>query len=366
MRIPDGILVPAAGYRALTAAELLPDTPALLGLDPHGGSVFLSRFDRNGELTGTIVGASYGAAEPGTSLGIIETSTGTDFVALEHPSPGESNAPPRTAAVVINEVHYHPIGADGIEFVELHNPGVEAVDIGGWRLTGVGGPDSGGFVLPANTIATARGFVLLVPVSAEAFAATVAPPLDGAVVVVGPYSGALDNSGERLRLARPLGGVEGVFVEVDTVVFDDRPPWPTAADGGGPSLERIRARDYGNDVANWVASAEPGGSPGRPNSVSPPPGNQRPGDVNQDRVLDISDPIGMLEFLFLGTRKLPCEGGNREGEGNLTLIDANGSGQADISDVVHVLRFLFVGGPPHILGRACVEIPDCPEACVDP
>jgi len=39
-------------------------------------------------------------------------------------------------------------------------------------------------------------------------------------------------------------------------------PWPTQADGQGPSLSRIDPYAYGNDPANWHASAP---SPGRPN-----------------------------------------------------------------------------------------------------
>src|SRR3989442_6612585 len=44
-----------------------------------------------------------------------------------------------------------------------------------------------------------------------------------------------------------------------------RSPWPTNADGFGPSLERLNASAYGNDPVNWRAS--PGAaSPGLDNS----------------------------------------------------------------------------------------------------
>jgi hypothetical protein len=38
--------------------------------------------------------------------------------------------------------------------------------------------------------------------------------------------------------------------------------WPTEADGGGLSLSRNVATEYGNDVINWKAGAA---SPGRKN-----------------------------------------------------------------------------------------------------
>ncbi|MBN1672621.1 MAG: fibronectin type III domain-containing protein, partial [Kiritimatiellae bacterium] len=53
---------------------------------------------------------------------------------------------------------------------------------------------------------------------------------------------------------------------VDRVQYNDNSPWPEGADGDGPSLERIAAALYGNDTANWAASAEAGGTPGLPNS----------------------------------------------------------------------------------------------------
>lgn len=58
------------------------------------------------------------------------------------------------------------------------------------------------------------------------------------------------------------------------------------------------------------------------------------GDWNQSGVLDISDGIGILGFLFLGSR-LHC----------LDLGDANDDGKVDVSDAVFLLVYLFAGGP---------------------
>lgn len=56
----------------------------------------------------------------------------------------------------------------------------------------------------------------------------------------------------------------GVFyVAVDEVRYNDRAPWPPAADGSGPSLQRRVTTLYGNDPNNWDAA---GSSPGQANN----------------------------------------------------------------------------------------------------
>jgi len=86
--------------------------------------------------------------------------------------------------------------------------------------------------------------------------------------IVGPYSGQLANAGESLELWRPdapqaaphpdAGFVPQLLVE--RINYSDLSPWPTNADGFGPSLQRIVAGNYGNDPVNWRASAPTAGS----------------------------------------------------------------------------------------------------------
>jgi len=45
------------------------------------------------------------------------------------------------------------------------------------------------------------------------------------------------------------------YILVDRVNFNDKVPWPTGADGGGYSLQRIVAERYGNEPTNWTAAA---------------------------------------------------------------------------------------------------------------
>ena len=60
----------------------------------------------------------------------------------------------------------------------------------------------------------------------------------------------------------------------------------------------------------------------------------RRGDVNSDSLVDISDAIGTLSYLFQGTAMV-C----------LDAIDANDDGAIDVSDAIYSLGFIFAGGP---------------------
>src|SRR5512136_1526038 len=39
------------------------------------------------------------------------------------------------AGVVLTEIMYHSPRGDAVEFVEIHNPGAETIDISGWAFT---------------------------------------------------------------------------------------------------------------------------------------------------------------------------------------------------------------------------------------
>ncbi len=92
-------------------------------------------------------------------------------------------------------------------------------------------------------------------------------------------------------------------------------------------------------------------------------GGQIPGDCNQDGNRDISDPICYFQFLFLGApNELPC-GADVDAPGNVSLLDWNGDQLVDISDGISMLLYLFVGGNDHVLGKDCVRIVGCPQIC---
>jgi hypothetical protein len=58
------------------------------------------------------------------------------------------------------------------------------------------------------------------------------------------------------------------------------------------------------------------------------------GDANGDDVVDVSDPLFTLFYLFQG-----------KSAGCLDALDANDDGDVGVTDVIYVLQFLFRDGP---------------------
>jgi hypothetical protein len=96
-------------------------------------------------------------------------------------------------------------------------------------------------------------------------------------------------------------------------------------------------------------------------------GLQSPGDCNQDGKLDISDATCTLGVLFLGVpESFPCGGGATDDPANEALLDWQPDLVIDLSDAVAALTYLFSGGPAHALALeedACVRIAGCQSRC---
>lgn len=60
----------------------------------------------------------------------------------------------------------------------------------------------------------------------------------------------------------------------------------------------------------------------------------RRGDTNSDKVVDLSDGIFTLNFLFLGGESPECA----------DALDTDESGALDISDGIFLFNYLFLGG----------------------
>jgi hypothetical protein len=179
--------------------------------------------------------------------------TGFDYLLLADPSAGS----PALAALRITEVHYNP-AAGGVEFIELRNEGSQPLNLSGISF-GVGQPFSmGGIPEMAYQFGAevlAPGEFLVIPENTARFRT-----LYGNGIRLAPQwaSGGLANGGEQILLLDAAGNV------IHDFVYDDAPPWPVAADGSGPSMEVVDVNGRYGDGANWRASAESGGNPGRP------------------------------------------------------------------------------------------------------
>ncbi|MBN1673844.1 MAG: lamin tail domain-containing protein [Kiritimatiellae bacterium] len=277
-RIPLGTSIDAGGYRVFYE-DLDFGTNALgpvdgFALSSHGDEVYLTRWDANDNLQYRAE-ARFGGAANGVAFARHVKSDGrADFVAQSTPATlGGANAPPLTGPVVINEIMYHPTDPSDAtrEFIELVNVSGGPVALydpaapgNGWRIDA-----AVEYVFPAGTTLAAGEYVLVVPTNEAAFRAA-CPAVPAGVRVFGPYAGRLGNGGESVKVWRPdAPDAEGTpWILVDRVNYNDNSPWPESADGDGPSLERQDQNAYGNDPANWTASVNAGGTPGRPNSGS--------------------------------------------------------------------------------------------------
>ena len=364
-QFPAGSVISPQGYLVVAGG-------GDLQLSANGGEVYLSSAVEPAEW---MTGVGYGSVEAGRSSGTWVHSTGRDFTVLGSVTLGRENSLPRVGQVVINEIHYHPPEAPqadpAMEFVELFNRGTSDQALHdsllgvGWRLNGLRDPaDENDFTFPPGAAIPARGYLLVVSGDPGLFRKD--HDIPAAVIVVGPFGGGIANDGERLSLWKP-GPEAGVEILFDHVRFNDRSPWPEAADGAGASLERISTSTYGNEVNNWDASGVAGGTPGLVNTVAiedEPGGWQIPGDITQDGRFDLTDAIALLGYLFQGSpARLPCGDGTSKDPANIVLLDDNGDGGVNLSDAVHILIYLFSGGPPPVLGSDCVQVTGCPQVC---
>ena len=159
------------------------------------------------------------------------------------------------SAVVFNEIMYHPLTNEPtMEWVELHNQHAVDIDLSGWRLDG--GID---FDFAAGTVLRGGSYLVVASSPAALMAAT------GVTNLVGPFRNRLANAGDTLRLRNNDSRI------IDEITFASEGDWPVAPDGAGPSLARRRANVRGADAANWLASAQVGGTPGAENFPIRPP-----------------------------------------------------------------------------------------------
>ncbi len=181
-------------------------------------------------------------------------------------------------SIVISEIMYHPGHVPNTpenlrqEWIELFNPGTQAVDLTGWRFS-----DGVEFVFPTASVGAGKYLVVAADVS------TFKAKYPSVTNVVGGWTGWLSNSGEKLELVDDAGEV------ADSVKYADEGEWAVrelgpaesgndgtrhrgwqwsdAHDGGGKSLELLNPALPNEFGQNWGASLVDGGTPGGPSIV---------------------------------------------------------------------------------------------------
>ena len=217
-------------------------------------------------MTGYSHGFEFGPSDTGVSFGRYLDSQGLEIIAAsESVTLGTENSPPLIGPVVINEILYNQ-GDNGIEFVEIINLGSAPVPLfdpdypsNTWKIDGIN------FDFPTGVTIHPRQSILITNVEPTIFQG--AYRSYHGVPVIGPFSGGLNNSGERISLEKPGppevdgGGEEFVpYIVVDTVPYESQAPWPVA--DAGSSIEKSARGDFGQEPNNWQVSQTRGGSPG--------------------------------------------------------------------------------------------------------
>ncbi|MBI3867855.1 MAG: lamin tail domain-containing protein [Verrucomicrobia bacterium] len=287
-RIPQGTTLLPNGYWVLP--ELLFNAvgdPSGFALDPlRGGHLYLSTGDAAGNLTGRRNSIRYTPSEVEVSQGRVATSSGVDFWAQNHNTPGAANSGPKVGPVVVGEIQYDPENVlsdpSGFEFVELINTSAGAVRLYDPAHPGHTWSLRGGvqFDFPSGVTLQSAERVLVVPfdpdTNAPAMAAFVnAYTLPQGTRIWGPYSGHLGNSGDTVDCVKP--GVpdfppgSGLSITpailVDRVRYGADAPWPSHALAGGRSLQRLNPLAYGDEPLNWRFAPVSPGAPASDNAA---------------------------------------------------------------------------------------------------
>ena len=159
-----------------------------------------------------------------------------------------------TDSLVINEINYNSANNfDPGDWVEFYNPHEHELNITNWVFKDEN--DDHSYIFPEGTVIEPNGYLVLCRDTAA---------FHGLFTEIENYLGDMDfglsGNGELIRLYDSTG------LLIDTVLYDDKAPWPTGPDGNGPTLELINPQ-YDNALPESWAASENHGTPGKINSM---------------------------------------------------------------------------------------------------
>ena len=153
--------------------------------------------------------------------------------------------------LVVTEVMYHPVvESDELEFIELYNNRAVFEDITGYEFT-----NGINYLFDTETIIGPKEYLIVAQNPAALEAAY------GISDVKGPFTGRLNNDGERIELNNANGEI------IISLRYNDEMPWPVSPDGAGHSLILTKKAGDPEEPSTWSASTYIGGTPGRPDEV---------------------------------------------------------------------------------------------------
>jgi len=173
--------------------------------------------------------------------------------------------------IVINEINYNSHeNYDTGDWIELFNWGKTTINLTNWEVKDDN--DENRFVIPSGTTIEPNQFIIIANNSEK-----LTNHFSQLSSLYGPMDFGLSGDGDAVRLYDSRGSI------IDSVMYDDKSPWPTEADGDGPTLELSHP-----SLQNWMASAwgastgygTPGEMNSNFNSLSIDKENSIPGKIN--------------------------------------------------------------------------------------
>lgn len=266
--IPSGTTINAGAWVAFDEDDFHPGRSTTgFGLDKAGEQVVLSHRPGGGlnrvveciDFKGQANGASWGRYPDGD----------TYFQTL-NPTSGNTNQLVGDS-IQITELMYNPPAISGVqadellEYIRLTNNSASTIALedlvessGTWRLDGaVEYSFASGVTMAAGEDVWMVPFdPTLAPIKKDFFC-TFYGLNPVSTRLIGPYSGDLSNSVERVTLERPQASDTIVAEDISWIIVDeatwmDESPWPTDADGTGLGIHRIGPN--GNDPESWTTN----------------------------------------------------------------------------------------------------------------
>ena len=196
---------------------------------------------------------------------VVDVIFSTDQRPGNNTGRSELVVPGSPGTILINEILFAPLSGEP-EYVELCNPGSNAVNVAGWKVNDRRASDGSGNVtgLPGGSrFIPPGGFAVIASDSGIFRWFPETKLLDLRLIIVPhPKLISLNNDGDDVVLRDAMGNL------IDSVSYD--PSWhnPSVFDRSGRSLERVLAGGVSNNASNWTTCVRPeGGTPGRGNSV---------------------------------------------------------------------------------------------------
>ena len=221
---------------------------------PAGGSLYLSpdvnafraRATSPSGGEGNFVQGAYAGHLSNFGETLTLTNAAGDVIAQ---TTTPSNPTDAQRYLVISELMYHPSGDSGAEFIEVLNISDSVtLDLNGVRFTKGIEFEFSGSLAPGARVLVVRDLAAFQTAHGNGHP------------VAGEFAGGsvLNNDGETIKLEDATNSTIREFT------YNDNLPWPTEADGGGPSLILINPRSNPDhsDPANWRLSTLTGGNPG--------------------------------------------------------------------------------------------------------